>query len=325
MQNALFWNRQDWNNGMLPTSNWQTDNTAEMRKYWGWNEVPVDRDTVDNAMNWDAIMVKLPADICNNNWGQEDSISCLGQTEQWALEGDLDSMVSSGKLLLGSSNMGSRPGSYIVIVREWGDPYDGDNGGVNWNRLFFCEDWSSPGGKYKIVHMKKSDDPNDNGACYLDSGDSPSPTPPSPTPVHPAGLRTIEHQESGKCLGTSTGELTNGQPLMFVVCDGSDQQKWNFKDGVIQSATNNCIDTPGGDPWKSAELEVWDCNGAEGQNFGYDSSMNTIYASASSDASLCLDVRGGGKDDQDTAWLWDCNGENNQKFLWHQNGFSQFI
>jgi len=176
MQNALFHGRQEWNNGLVPTSNWQTSDTAEMRKYWGWNEVPVDRETVDNAMNWDAIIVKLPADICSNNWGQEDSISCLGTTEQWALEGDLDSMVSSGKLLLGSSNMGSRPGSYIVVVREWGDPYDGDNGGVNWSRYFFCEDWFSPGGKYKIVHLQASDDPNGNGACYLDRGDGPSPT-----------------------------------------------------------------------------------------------------------------------------------------------------
>jgi len=61
MQNAIYDARGRWNNHKAPLA----DTTADAdRRYWGWNEVPVTRTFVDEAKNWDAVMIKLPAQLC---------------------------------------------------------------------------------------------------------------------------------------------------------------------------------------------------------------------------------------------------------------------
>jgi len=335
LQNQLYWRRNEWNNGMVPQTDLTSGDSEQIRKYWGWNEIPVDREIVENDQNWDSIMVKLPADLCNDgSWGGSDSISCLGQKEKVALEADIDSFVQNGKLLTGYDNVGSHPGSDIVVVREWGAPFD-DHGGVNWSKWFFCED--AVIGKYKIT----SDDPAGNGACYLDWASSPGPgpsppgptpsPPPAPTPSPPAeGDHKIQHKASGKCLGVQDSEVFNGNNLVVVDCDGSSAQQWSFpNDGsgtlVSESDTLMCADTPGGETgWNGVFLEVWECNGHPGQQFGYDDQMGTIYAWTESDASFCFDVPGAGQDVNTVVWLWGCTGGDNQEFSWFQSG-AQFV
>lgn len=333
MQNQFYWNRGNWNNQMVPSSDWSQGTPDELRKYWGWNEIPVDRDVAEDPNSWDAVLIKLPAAICGTDaMGGDDSLFCLGGAEAQAVEDDLDSFVNSGKLNPGWTNVGSRPGSYVVLVREyariWEKSSTADEGKLgakwqeyDWQRYFFCENWQSPNGKYQIVHMTPSEDPNGRGACYIEWGGVPTP------PPAPAASGTIEHLASGKCLAVPDGDLFNGNTLIVTTCDGSNQQNWYFdnSDWTLRNGDNSgmCVDAPDGGLWKGNGMEVWECNGFDGQKFGYDGS--TIYASSSSDASLCFDVVDGGNEDGDMVWLWDCYGGDNQAFKWNQQQSSLFV
>jgi len=146
----------DWNNQLIPKSNWGSKQSEELRKYWGWNEVPVAKGIVDDVGSWDSIIIKLPADICQNNQGRDDKPSCLHNPAKQQLEKDLDQFVSQGKLKPGSSHIGDRPGSYVLFVREHADKSG------NWQREFFCTNWDSPNGKY---HIKSQND-----HCWIESG-----------------------------------------------------------------------------------------------------------------------------------------------------------
>jgi len=185
LQNALFWQRSSWNNQLIPQSDWGAQSSEELRKYWGWNEVPVAKSIVNDAKEWDAIIIKLPADACNDgNWGLSDDPSCLSSAATHQLEADLDQFVNSGKLVPGSGNTGLRPGSYVLFVREYGTTY-GTSGTtefiVNWSRHFFCSNWVSPNNKWQVVYAKSA---NGNTACYIEhavSQESPKTTPKPPS------------------------------------------------------------------------------------------------------------------------------------------------
>merc|ERR1712070_348655 len=161
------------------------------RKYWGWNEVPVSKALADDPQQWDAIMIKLPADVCQSgDWGAQDDPSCLSDAAQQQLEQDLDNYVQNGKLKPGGENIAKRPGSYVVFVKEFGTVWDVTVGefGVNWSREFFCIDWMSPNKKYQVV--------NSDNTCYVDfatPAPAPTPTPaPDPTPAPAPAQPTAE-------------------------------------------------------------------------------------------------------------------------------------
>lgn len=331
MQNALYYLKTSWNNQRVPQSNWDSGNMDDLRKYWGWNEIPVNTDIVENPDNWDAVMIKLPTAICedHHDYGLTDSAKCLGQAEMKALESDLDGFVNAKKLIPGAQNVGFRPGSYIVFAREWGQTWDsttskGELGsgwsGINFQRWFYCE--SIIIGKYETVHMPPSADPNGQGACYIQYSGGPSPTPPptpTPAPVPSSGSGAIIHSDSQKCLGTENSDISVGKAVVFVKCDSSDAQSWN-SDGEtlsLRSDSTKCIDS--GAVSTGAALFLWDCNGMDQQSFGIDPGMGTIYAKMSSDASLCMDVQNDGQDNVNVAWLWDCNLLPNQHFDWLQS------
>jgi len=125
---------------------------------------------------------------------------------------------------------------------------------------------------------------------------------------------------TGKCLSVQEG-VFNGNALIFTGCDASPEQTWNFDGESLKSGSDagKCVDAPNGDLTEATELEVWDCNGSDGQSYGYDDSENTIYASASSsDATLCFDVQNSGTEDVNVVWLWTCYGGDNQKFRYNQ-------
>merc|ERR1739845_100839 len=97
--------------------------------------------------------------------------------------------VNKGQLVPGVDSIGSRPGSYIVFVREWGMTYESGKvgwAGINWQRWFYCENWEGPGKRYKVVYNEPSADDDWNGACYIDyAGGAPLPPPPTPPPPPP--------------------------------------------------------------------------------------------------------------------------------------------
>jgi len=128
-------------------------------RYWGWNEIPFDRSTLADSQNWDAVLIHLPVEICGPG-GTGDSVDCLQDAAKYRLEQTLDKWVNSGYLVPGFDNIGSRPGSYVVFVREF-------NEGAGWFRWFFCQYWRSPGNRYEIIANEMG---GDDGSCFIQWG-----------------------------------------------------------------------------------------------------------------------------------------------------------
>lgn len=168
LQNAIYFHRYDWANQISPQTKWDDTKPPSLRPYWGWNEVPISRETARNELLRDAVMIKLPAAICGGDGG-DDNLSCLTKGAAQNLEGDLDLWVKNGILKVGQQYVTQRPGSYVVLCREWMHTIKGFSGPDNWSRWFFCAPWTSPSGKYKIVFDPPSNT-NPTGACYLDAG-----------------------------------------------------------------------------------------------------------------------------------------------------------
>jgi hypothetical protein len=188
ISNAMWWYRDSWNNQLLPYPD------ATGRRYWGWNEVPLDIGKANNAEFWDAVLVKLPAAICGGT-GSQDSIECLSGDAHNHLEQNLQTYVNNKYLIPGVDNMKNRPGSYVVFLKEWWN-----KDAYSWYRGFYCENWESPQKRLQIVYTPIS--PKDNtGNCYLDRGASPPPPPPPPTktckhaPYHPEGCTCQCHYD----------------------------------------------------------------------------------------------------------------------------------
>jgi len=166
IQNQIWYYRWSWNNQQAPQQNWVDGDPNSFWGYWGWNEIPMALADLTPPENHQTIFIHLPTSICGHGGG-DDSVDCFEEGQQWALENDLDNWVNGkdgfGYLVPGEGNMGNRPGSYIVFVREW---YDGS--ADRWRKWFFCENWVGPRGKYKIVSRPQG--VGDDGACYVDYG-----------------------------------------------------------------------------------------------------------------------------------------------------------
>jgi len=150
MQNQMFW-RYAWS--VIP-------GTPPV-EYWGWNEIPFDRNTLGNTDLWDAVMIHLPAEICGPG-GDNDYADCLAPDAQVKLETTLQKWVDAGYLIPGMENVANRPGSYVVFAREFWDDDGTDHG--NWFRFFFCNYWKSPNGIFEIVSYAWG---GDDGACVI--------------------------------------------------------------------------------------------------------------------------------------------------------------
>ena len=72
LANALYYDRDSWLNGKWPTSA-TGGSVQDGRRYPGWNEIPVDRTTVYDKNNWTSIVVKLPANVCNDPTGSTEA------------------------------------------------------------------------------------------------------------------------------------------------------------------------------------------------------------------------------------------------------------
>jgi len=155
MQNWLWWS---YCSGV-----WQPSDSifskAGTRMYMGWNEVPVDRTAADDPLNWDSFLIKLPANVCGNGGG-DDTIECLSDDQQSRLAQRISGYTQKGSVVVGSDYIGSRPGSYTVVAREYVDENN------NWFRWVFCQNWNSPGdADLKFLQMGPG---SPDGACYLE-------------------------------------------------------------------------------------------------------------------------------------------------------------
>lgn len=155
LQNHLWWKRAEWNDLTVPEVEYDLGSARANRPYWGWNEIPMSREQITNIDNWDGIMIKLPADACHSDNGRHDALSCYDRRYHKAIERSLEAFVQARYLGLGAD---SSLNSAVVLAREYMDSSN------NYFREFFCESWTSPSGKYKIVFVP-------DGDCYLDHGD----------------------------------------------------------------------------------------------------------------------------------------------------------
>lgn len=140
IQNNLWWYRSSWNNQKIPVADYSAGSNEEDRKFWGWNEIPVERSKITNPANWDAVVIKLPASD-----DPEFDLDTLTNGAKVQLVKDLDEWVSNNYLELGQSG---RP---VVVVRETRDASG------NYARQFFCQNWSHD--KYALVR--------DGDRCYM--------------------------------------------------------------------------------------------------------------------------------------------------------------
>lgn len=162
IQNELFWRREEWNWGTAPWARWD-DSAEAQRPYWGWNEIPVDSKAVSDPLNWDAVLIKLPAMLHGD--GSQDRISMLSYSQGSTLEWQMQGFIDAKQVVPGVDNVNYRPGSSAVIVREWMDSSG------NFQRAFFCETWNSPNGVFKILYYA------DSGACFVELGNNKAPPP----------------------------------------------------------------------------------------------------------------------------------------------------
>jgi len=158
LANQLFWGKSTWfDSGELGSHG--------PAGYWGWNEIPMSRTGtagITNPSNWDAVVIKMPLYVCGGNGGN-DHLGCITPKGALNLETDLTKWVSDKLLIPGSANVANRPGSYIVLMREWKDKYG------NSFSYFFCQDWASPNRKFEVVYIAP-DGTDKSGACYLEKG-----------------------------------------------------------------------------------------------------------------------------------------------------------
>mmetsp|Transcript_650 Transcript_650/g.1144 ORF Transcript_650/g.1144 Transcript_650/m.1144 type:complete len:625 (-) Transcript_650:130-2004(-) len=322
LQNMLWFHKYDWSNQLLPASNWDPNRLDSLRYYWGWNEVPLDAKIVHDPSNWDAIVIKIPVAACGQS-GQS-SANCLNPAAHQNLEDQLAWHEQNGFLKPGLNNIKNRPGSYIVFLKEWSHDPD------HWQRSFYCENWSSPSGKYQVIFQPKSAS-SSTGLCYVDYGKGPAPTPappsPPPAPSPCSGsqgkFRLNKHQDL--CLDVPGGAIKNGARLQVWNCNGQPQQEWIWcSDSRIVSASNKnmCIDRPGTaagalgpPPPHPSPLQLWECNGHPGQSWGYDSKSMAVYQSASGHA-MCMDLWHGHLVPGNNVIVWGCNPSHGDGEAW---------
>lgn len=117
--------------------------------YPGYNEIPIRASYAGNPENIQALMIGLPVVV---NFPEElRTKSNLNSQLEW--------YVDNGFLAPGVENVGNRPGSYVVFMRQIVD----NNG--NYSQQFFCADMDLP--SYRIRHLPPDPD-NPTGACYIE-------------------------------------------------------------------------------------------------------------------------------------------------------------
>lgn len=325
IQNMVWFYRFHWSNQLMPKSNWDVNKPESNRYYWGWNEVPVQSVHVNSPSYWDAVAIKLPAAICpgSNPPGGADSIHCLSTSAQADLEKQLDWYVKNKFLKVGAQFMAKRPGSYVVLLREY-QKSAAQTG--HWQRWFFCENWNA--NQYQVVFKPQSG--KFNGECYLDKGVPPAPPPPCGANVKRGKFMNARDQTKCLDIGLSqAGQVYNGAPVQLWDCNGMTQQNWKWcNDGRIVSAANEnmCLDIPGGlgpgGKFPTTDMQMWTCNGGDGQKWKYGGGK-TIYPNKVGET-MCLDLENGSLKAGTRANLYYCSSQKRDGEGWiAQNDFSR--
>ncbi|SFL33635.1 RICIN domain-containing protein [Streptomyces pini] len=113
-------------------------------------------------------------------------------------------------------------------------------------------------------------------------------------------------KDSGKCL--SAGRGTDGTQLVLSTCNGSAEQRWDFRpDGTIRSK-GLCMDVAWASKENGTAIQVARCSGNPAQQFHLNGTEDLVAGIADK----CVDVYDGRTTDGTPAILWPCTGSANQ-------------
>jgi hypothetical protein len=124
-----------------------------------------------------------------------------------------------------------------------------------------------------------------------------------------------------KCVDVSNGDPFDGTNVQQWTCNGTDAQRWRFKDlgrGVFEirsAVSDECLDVSGAGTGSGTNVQTWTCNGTDAQHWSLGGSGGGQYTLLPNlGASTCLDVSNAGTDDGTNIQEWTCNGTNAQLF-----------
>jgi hypothetical protein len=133
----------------------------------------------------------------------------------------------------------------------------------------------------------------------------------------------MEQTTSHMCLGGANSGFNNGNPTVLGLCSGEVNQQWYTTGwwhaaGNLSSATyhatfstknNKCLDVPGSNFASGQQLQFWDCNGTNAQDWIWFSDQSIRPAAATY---LCIDVYHSNWHDGTPIQLFNCNNTNAQ-------------
>lgn len=150
LQLAL-WQNQGWRTNDCPR---QGNSPYTDRYYAGWNEVPLKRDVVNNPDNWRALVINLPVGMLPDDIQNEIDGIAMDR-----LTADLNKYAE----LLSSDPYSARDlwnGQFPIVFAKAVGPDDSNN----YNREFFCENWSTSDGCWSVIDENAD---YGSGRCYL--------------------------------------------------------------------------------------------------------------------------------------------------------------
>lgn len=122
---------------------------------------------------------------------------------------------------------------------------------------------------------------------------------------------------SGMCLQPQDKSLANGTPIVLAVCDGSSQQTWTTKSGMLSLDDSHCIDVTDGKHTNGNHLQLWDC-GTSNTNQQWTAFDNGFQWT---NTNICMDLPNGNTSAGTVIGIWTCNAPNNNQ-VWILNGQS---
>ncbi|MEU3508273.1 lectin [Streptomyces longwoodensis] len=180
--------------------------------------------------------------------------------------------------------------------------------GANWNNAYLPPSFVTQGGTLNLTlgtsaNTSWATSPSSAPPSYNGNGGTKPPGPP-PAPSGPVTSRL----NAGKCLDNYSGSSTNGNKVGVWDCNGTDAQRWTFRDGTLQTG-GKCLDIMSGGTSNGSLVEIWECHG--GANQQWQSDNGTLRNPASG---RCLDIPGFDTTNGIQLDIWDCDGGTNQKW-----------
>lgn len=136
------------------------------------------------------------------------------------------------------------------------------------------------------------------------------------------GIGKITNVKSGGLVVTASS-AADGAGLSLASYVGHPTQQWhaaNPSTGEIHGVgSGRCLDVPGASTAVGTQVQIYDCNGGNAQQWTYDSaSKELIYAKAS----LCLQARGGATSSGTAVEINTCTGASEQQWTLQELSFS---